>query len=74
MAQGTVYRQDADPASLKPPPTDDWDNAREERVRFFVRQLAGTLETLATVRRERDIARKQVRDLRATLRRVLETT
>lgn len=73
MAQGTVYRQDVDPASLKPPPADDWDNAREERVRFFVRQLAQTLETLATVRRERDIARKQVRDLRASLHRALET-
>jgi hypothetical protein len=67
MAQGTVYSRSVDPASPKPPPADDWDNARKERVRFFVRQLAETLETLATVRRERDIARRQVRDLRAGL-------
>lgn len=64
-----TYRRADLSASLRPQPADDWDNAREERVRFFVRQLAETLETLATVRRERDIARKQVRDLRAELAR-----
>jgi hypothetical protein len=69
MAQGTLYGHADLSASLKPPPPDDWGNAREERVRFFVRQLAETLETLATVRRERDIARRQVCDLRAELAR-----
>lgn len=61
-----TYRCADHPASLKPP-ADDWHDFREERVRFFVRQLAETLETLAAVRRERDIARRQVRDLRAEL-------
>jgi len=74
MAQGLIYRQDVDPASPKPPPADDWDNARENRVRFLARQLAEILETTHTLRRERDVARRQVRDLRASLRRVLEAT
>jgi hypothetical protein len=56
---------------------DPWDASDhtgcEARVSFLARQLAETLESTHALRRERDIARKQVINLRASLRRVLET-
>ena len=45
----------------------------EARVQFLARQLAEILESTHTLRRERDVARRQARNLRASLRRVLET-
>ena len=42
----------------------------EARVQFFARQLAELLETTHVLKRERDIARRQVRNLRAELERV----
>ena len=47
-------------------------SACEARVQFLARQLAEVLESTHTLRRERDVARRQVRNLRASLRRVLE--
>jgi len=41
--------------------------ACEARVQFLARQLAEILETTHVLRRERDIARRQVRNLRAEL-------
>jgi len=67
MAQGSLYCQDDDPASIDP------HAACEARVQFFARQLAEVLASTHELRRERDVARKQVRNLRASLRRVLET-
>ena len=46
--------------------------ACEARVQFLARQLAEILESTHTLRRERDVARRQARNLRASLRRVLE--
>ena len=44
----------------------------EARVSFLARQLAELLESTHELRRERDTARVQVRNLRASLRRVLK--
>jgi hypothetical protein len=41
--------------------------ACEARVQFLARQLAEILETTHALRRERDVARRQVRNLRAEL-------
>jgi hypothetical protein len=43
----------------------------EARISFLAQQLAEILESTHDLRRERDIARKQVRNLRVSLRRVL---
>jgi hypothetical protein len=54
------YRGDPDSASSE-------HEACEARIQFLARQLAEVLETTHTLRRERDIARRQVRNLRAEL-------
>jgi hypothetical protein len=60
------YRGDPDSASSE-------HEACEARIQFLARQLAELLDSTHDLRRERNIARKQVRNLRASLRRVLET-
>ena len=67
MAQRSIYRQDVDPASV------DAHTGCEARVSFLARQLAELLESTHQLRFERDAARRQVRNLRAGLRRALET-
>jgi len=61
MAHGDLYRRDAISASIDP------HAACEARVQFLARQLAEILESTHVLRRERDIARRQVRNLRAEL-------
>jgi hypothetical protein len=48
-----------------------WEEAYEARVAFLARQLAEVLESTHRLRQERDVARRQVRDLRVSLRRAL---
>jgi hypothetical protein len=45
----------------------------EARISFLARQLAEILESTHDLRQERDTAREQVRNLRVSLRRALET-
>jgi len=61
MAQRSIYRRSGDPASV------DEHTACEARVEFLARQLAEVLEATHDLRRQRDIARRQVRNLRAEL-------
>jgi hypothetical protein len=49
----------------------DRHEACEARVQFLARQLAELLGCTHDLRRERDVARKQVRNLRVSLRRAL---
>jgi hypothetical protein len=65
MAQGTIYPQDLDPASV------DAHTGCEARVSFLAQQLAEVLASTHELRRERNIAREQVRNLRVSLRRAL---
>jgi hypothetical protein len=46
----------------------------EARISFLARQLAEVLESTHDLRRERNIAREQVRNLRASVRRLLGVT
>jgi hypothetical protein len=46
----------------------------EARISFLARQLAEILESTHDLRRERNIAREQVRNLRASVRRLLGVT
>ena len=57
-------------ASLPP----DWDDLREQRIRFLAQGAAEVLAELEVVTQERDTARRQVRDLRAELARLQHKT
>ena len=48
-----------------------WEEAYEARIGFLTRQLAEVLESTHRLRQERDVARRQVRNLRVSLRRAL---
>jgi len=75
----TVYRQGSRAAShlvvhrldSKDRRPELWEEACEARVSFLARQLAEVLESTHRLRQERDVARRQVRNLRVSLRRAL---
>jgi len=61
MAQRTVYGQARESASL------DLHEGCEARVKFFTQQLVDVLQHNHDLRRERDLARRQVVDLEIEL-------
>ena len=79
-AYPVVYRRDSRPASpgahlvvhrLDSRRPELWEEACEARVSFLARQLTEVLESTHRLRQERDVARRQVRNLRVSLRRAL---
>ena len=56
MAQGTIYRRSADPASV------DLRDAYEARVSYLARQCAELVEINFTLKRQRDAANAELRE------------